>query len=1483
MKFFSILAFTVLSISAFGQSITPSVSYRGKTFKLSWWDEFSGPRVDSTRWDFRRDSKALSTQLARNNTLENGILRQHLRKETANGKSYTAGGLISEDTLRYGYYETLIKTPPKKGWHSGFWLMKQDGTGGTGVANASLEIDILENDSENLNSFTCLHKKYNPIANLGIKTFNTAQLNQRFVKVGCLYESDSIIFFYDEKQVDKRFVGNLITGKMNIWLTSIGYTSPINDAVLPSTFEVDYIRFYELNPPTKPTITLSPVADAYVQNGSSASSNFGNATTLLCQNNASGSQGEALFQFDLSSIKYYVGSAKLRVFARNQTSNTNPVRIRATGLVNTSVWNEPVINWNNKPAESGVWNDEKTITGTTGKYYEWDVTSYVKAQKEGSLRNSIGIELSQMPGYEDIVELNSKENGSNPPQLIIKSIENLPVITSQPKDTTWMKDSLLQYSVALSTVKQAFFQWKKNGVPIPGATSSLLSFPSLQLADSGFYSVSVSYGIGMDTVESKIGKISVKTSNLKPTANLISPLAGSNYGMSQVINLSGNGTDPETGPLKNPDIRWSYRYFRNGSLVNSQSIGTGFNINFTVPITTETGTNTFYRIFLVVRDPQGGRDSVWRDIFPRIRNVVVQTNPAGYQVTVNGTNQTSPFSLNLIEGCTLPLNLPDPQAGYIFQSWSQGGLQSQSYTIPGSNSTPTANLVIGNITIRNTIADAYVLGSSNSNFGTQTVIGSKFNAIAAQVRESFLRFNLSNLPGSLLNAKLRLYGGLSDNTNPSLKVDVRQVSATGAWEENTVAWTNKPTTIATILASNECFGMNKIYYEWDLTSFLQNQISSGQITVSLHLSSPDETASRVDFNSKEAGTFLPELRLALTDGPPIVIQHPINLTVCEEFNASFSSNASALPNATAQWQVSTNSGSTWTNIPGATQASFSFLTSFSDNGKWFRTVWTNYLGSQNSNPAILTVRQKPNVSIAAGGPVSFCPGGNVVLTANVAGYSAGGPLPVFNVIADRTSPSDIISMLPATGSSTPAGEEVFRALDNNTATKYLNFNPYTGGNGNSGMEILLNYGATIITALSVTSANDAPERDPKTYTLSGSNDGVTWTSISSGAIPAFTARFQKQTVSFTNSKAYSRYRVVFPTIIGTGAGMLQLSELELLETTWSIPEITFNWNTGATTSSIQVSNQGNYNVTTTDAYGCTNQVSQAITVNANPSVSISAGGPTTFCTGGNVTLTASSGSSYLWSTGATTQSITASAQATYSVTVTNFNGCSGSASQVVTLLPNPQIFNITGGGTYCSSPGSGVSVSMNNSESGVNYQFWFTAGDSITSLPGTGSGLIVNGIKGSGTVYVKAKNTTTGCQTNMNGAASVMALANQIWYMDYDGDGFGNPGISKDTCLQPIGYVNIAGDCKDSIPSISCYCRPQDMVCTSTNFLGVQINTLNQSGGCETAGGYKFYPTQGSLTTIMQWLHRSSFTPTGSVLAALWNKPGKPFEASNPR
>jgi len=132
---------------------------------------------------------------------------------------------------------------------------------------------------------------------------------------------------------------------------------------------------------------------------------------------------------------------------------------------------------------------------------------------------------------------------------------------------------------------------------------------------------------------------------------------------------------------------------------------------------------------------------------------------------------------------------------------------------------------------------------------------------------------------------------------------------------------------------------------------------------------------------------------------------------------------------------------------------------------------------------------------------------------------------------------------------------------------------------------------------------------------------------------------------------------------------------------------TYSWSNGASAQSITVSASGNYSVSITDVNGCSGSSSvTGVTVNPLPVASITPNGATTFCHGDNVTLGANAANAYLWSNGASTQSITVSASGNYSVSITDMNGCSGNSSVTgVTVNPLPAVPIISASGAVLSS------------------------------------------------------------------------------------------------------------------------------------------------------------------------------------------------------
>ena len=133
---------------------------------------------------------------------------------------------------------------------------------------------------------------------------------------------------------------------------------------------------------------------------------------------------------------------------------------------------------------------------------------------------------------------------------------------------------------------------------------------------------------------------------------------------------------------------------------------------------------------------------------------------------------------------------------------------------------------------------------------------------------------------------------------------------------------------------------------------------------------------------------------------------------------------------------------------------------------------------------------------------------------------------------------------------------------------------------------------------------------------------------------------------------------------------------------------TYLWSNGAQTQSITVDVDGSYYVTVTNASGCSaTSAAEAVTVNALPTATIASTG-SNVCLGSTVTLTASGGIGYVWSNNATTASINVVATNTYSVTVTDANGCENSASEVVTFNANPAVTISANGPTVFCQGGS---------------------------------------------------------------------------------------------------------------------------------------------------------------------------------------------------
>jgi len=277
-----------------------------------------------------------------------------------------------------------------------------------------------------------------------------------------------------------------------------------------------------------------------------------------------------------------------------------------------------------------------------------------------------------------------------------------PTINAQPENLTVPTGSNATFTVIAVGTAPLSYQWRKNGVNISGATTASFTIPSVTPGNAGMYSVVVSNAAGSIISNNATLEIEALT-NQPPVATIISPVSGTTYAGGDVINYSGSATDAENGSLDPSAFTWFVVFYHDGHAHPGPSLVPGATSgSFTIPNTGETARDVYYRLYLVVPDEQGLRDTAYTDIIPRTSEITFNTNPQGLSIVLDGALYKTPITVTSVEGMVRTISVPSPQATgesvYYFSNWSNGGQQTQTIvTPPGDTSftvvfTPSLNL-----------------------------------------------------------------------------------------------------------------------------------------------------------------------------------------------------------------------------------------------------------------------------------------------------------------------------------------------------------------------------------------------------------------------------------------------------------------------------------------------------------------------------------------------------------------------------------------------------------------------------------------------------------------------------------------------------------------------------------------------------------------------------------------------------------------------
>ena len=226
--------------------------------------------------------------------------------------------------------------------------------------------------------------------------------------------------------------------------------------------------------------------------------------------------------------------------------------------------------------------------------------------------------------------------------------------------------------------------------------------------------------------------------------------------------------------------------------------------------------------------------------------------------------------------------------------------------------------------------------------------------------------------------------------------------------------------------------------------------------------------------------------------------------------------------------------------------------------------------------------------------------------------------------------------------------------------------------------------------------------------------------------------------------------------VGDGSGCIVPVTSPLVTVTGATPTITGNnplcggatinlnagnyasylWSTGATTKTINVATVGTFTVTVTTANGCTGSASATTSNMAAPTIT----GNLTPCAGSTTTLSTGVYASYLWSTGATTQSITVSANANYKVTVSSNAGCTASSSAKVKKKALPIITATPLEANLCP-PSTSIALSVSGNATSYSWSpatgLNKTTGAAVTASPVVTTAYIVTGTNAAGCTATK--------------------------------------------------------------------------------------------------------------------------------------------------
>lgn len=382
---------------------------------------------------------------------------------------------------------------------------------------------------------------------------------------------------------------------------------------------------------------------------------------------------------------------------------------------------------------------------------------------------------------------------------------------------------------------------------------------------------------------------------------------------------------------------------------------------------------------------QGQYDSSNRYSGYGIYAVGAPGNAVSLTIKLEGTNTVSGWSGIFVHAVDGAASLSISGTGSLATEGT-GGISFSGIVVQGNGG--KAELTINNVDVTATntsdSAQGILLQSADSSPATLTVNGGELTASGQRAGIKYVFGSSGTGDGTPTvtvsgNAIVRANGGISDDSSTDIQIGADSNESNGG-----IVFDGKNGTVYGAVTLQE-----------DL------EIGEGE---SLTL---DDGASLNAGNHNvivDGGTLDESIANSLGDSvkyAPTIVTPPADKSVTEGETATFTVNATGTEPLSYQWQQSTDNGSSWTDITGETNATYTIATTTTDmSGTQYHCVVKNSIGEVTSNAATLTVNAIPTYTItvkndghgtASATPPSAKAGEKITLTATPnSGYRFAG-------------------------------------------------------------------------------------------------------------------------------------------------------------------------------------------------------------------------------------------------------------------------------------------------------------------------------------------------------------------------------------------------------------------------------------------------------------------------------------------------------------